>query len=74
MLCDKSVVHLRYACISSKNSKDLEEILDLAKVPLATEIDMCLKEFHTERNLLQLSELIMMFGHEKLLFCYTSIL
>ena len=29
---------------------------------------MCVGEFYTERNLLQLSELIMMFGHEKLLF------
>lgn len=59
--------------LHQKTQKGLEEILDLAKVPLAPETDVCLGEFCTERNLLQLSELIMMFGNGKLLFCYRSI-
>lgn len=72
VLCGKSVVPLRYACTASKNSEGREEILHLAKVPLAPEIDVCLGEFCSERNLLQLSELMMMLGHAKLLSCYRS--
>lgn len=50
MLCGKSVVQLRYGCIVLEHRKGLEEILDLAKVPLAPGIDMHFRELYQKKS------------------------
>lgn len=44
----------------------------MAEVALTPEIGAFLREFCAERNLLRFSELVMIFGHEKLLVFFNS--